>query len=153
MKNYIGIYQWEAVRMKELVRFGVSMPSDLLKEFDDWIARKEYENRSEAIRNLARGALVEESWQEGDSEVAGTVTLVYDHHISGLNDLLNNIQHDHHDIIISALHVHLDHHNCLEILIVKGKASEAKNLADRLLSIKGIKHGRLTTTTTGRDLT
>ncbi len=138
--------------MNELVRFGVSMPSDLLKEFDGWIERRGYENRSEAIRNLARAALVEESWQEGDSEVAGTVTLVYDHHISGLNDLLNNIQHDHHNIIISSLHVHLDHHNCLEILVIRGKASEAKSFADKLLSIKGIKHGKLTTTTTGHHL-
>ncbi|WP_298039443.1 nickel-responsive transcriptional regulator NikR [uncultured Desulfuromonas sp.] len=138
--------------MADLVRFGISIDDSLLERFDDLIARKGYGNRSEAIRDLIRGALVEDQWARGEEETVGTVTLVYDHHTRDLGDKLTERQHSHHDAIISALHVHLDHHNCLEVVVVKGKAREVKRLADELIGTKGVKHGKLVTTTTGRDL-
>jgi len=138
--------------MSDLTRFGISIDDRLLRRFDELIAGKGYVNRSEAIRDLIRGALVEAEWAREDVETVGTVTLVYDHHTRDLSDKLTEQQHSHHDAIISALHVHLDAHHCLEVVVVKGKAREVQRLADELIGTKGVKHGKLVTTTTGKGL-
>jgi len=138
--------------MSELSRIGVAIDSDLLKKFDDHIAERGYTNRSEAFRDLIRDELVQKNWELPDSHVVGTVTLVYDHHVRLLNEKLTDLQHDSFHNVLSTLHVHLDHDNCLEVLVVKGKADAVKKLADALLSTKGVKHGRLTITSSGADL-
>ena len=138
--------------MADLTRFGISIDERLLQRFDQLIEDKGYVNRSEAIRDLIRASLVEETWAHDDQEIVGTVTLVYNHHTRDLADKLTDHQHSHHDSIISALHIHLDAHNCLEVVIVKGKAKQVKRLADELIGTKGVKHGKLVTSTTGRDL-
>ena len=133
-------------------RFGVSLDSDLLEPFDKLCERNGYSNRSEALRDLIRKALVEDSWAEGEGEGAGTLTLVYDHHKSDLARRLMAIQHDDHDSIVATLHVHLDHHNCLEVLVLKGPAERISGMAKKLLSVRGVKHGAFSHTTTGQDL-
>lgn len=138
--------------MAEIVRFGVSMDDRLLANFDKLIEGKGYSNRSEAVRDLIRNALVEEQWANADEEAVGTVSLVYDHHTRELSDKLTEHQHSHHREIVSALHVHLDAHHCLEVVVLKGKAGEIRHLADELIGTKGVKHGRLMTTTTGLEL-
>jgi len=138
--------------MGETVRFGMSIDNRLLEQFDRIIGRKGYMNRSEAIRDLIRSLIVEEKWEAGDDETVGTVTLVYNHHVRDLSDRLTEQQHTHHDRIISALHVHLNPHNCLEVLVVRGKAHEVKQIADELIGVKGVKHGKLVMTTTGQEL-
>ena len=138
--------------MGETVRFGMSIDDQLLEQFDCIIGRKGYMNRSEAIRDLIRSLIVEEQWEAGDEETVGTVTLVYNHHVRDLSDRLTEQQHTHHDRIISALHVHLDPNNCLEVLVVRGKAHEVKQIADELIGVKGVKHGKLVMTTTGQEL-
>jgi len=137
--------------LTELIRFGVSISSGLLGKFDELIEAKGYVNRSEAIRDLIRDYLVEHEWEE-DAETMGSVTLVYDHHVRELTESLTALQHDFHSSIISSMHVHVDEHNCLEVVIIKGKGSKVKEIADRLISTKGVKHGKLTMTTTGRGL-
>ncbi len=131
--------------MGELSRIGVAIDSDLLEKFDGLIARRGYTNRSEAFRDMIRDELVEQAW-EADSAVVGTVSLVYDHHARLLEEKLTNLQHEHFHHIVSALHVHLDHDHCLEVLVVRGKASEIRHIADALIAAKGVKHGRLTMT-------
>ncbi|RLE07075.1 nickel-responsive transcriptional regulator NikR [Candidatus Aerophobetes bacterium] len=138
--------------MKEIVRFGVSMEKKLLQDFDELISRKGYTNRSEAVRDLIRNYLVEEEWRAGEKEMIGTITLVYNHHIQGLPDTLTDLQHHFHDLIISTMHLHLDEDNCLEVLAVKGLVDKIKAVADKLISIRGVKHGKLTMTTTGKEL-
>ncbi|TYO97147.1 CopG family transcriptional regulator [Geothermobacter ehrlichii] len=138
--------------MPSLTRFGISIDQDLLDQFDRLIARKGYANRSEAIRDLIRNSLVEDEWQEGDRETVGTITLVYDHHTRDLADKLTEHQHSHHDAIISALHVHLDAHHCLEVVVARGSGSKVKKLADELIGTKGVVHGKLTMATTGKQL-
>jgi CopG family nickel-responsive transcriptional regulator len=138
--------------MSGLSRIGVAIDSELLERFDRLIAQRKYTNRSEAFRDLIRDELVEKTWQSPDSDVVGTVTLVYDHHVRLLSEKLTDIQHDHHRLILSTMHVHLDHDNCLEVLVVRGRSSEVRKVADSLISAKGVKHGRLTITTTGTDL-
>jgi CopG family nickel-responsive transcriptional regulator len=138
--------------MSGLSRIGVAIDSELLDKFDRLIGQRGYTNRSEAFRDLIRDELVEKTWESPDSVVVGTVTLVYDHHVRLLNEKLTSIQHDHHHAILSALHVHLDHDNCLEVLVVRGRASEVRKVADALISMKGVKHGRLTITTSGAEL-
>lgn len=140
------------MKVSELIRFGVSINENLLEAFDRLIVRKGYQNRSEAIRDLIRNQLVEMQWEKEDEEVAGTVTLIYDHHVRGLSDLLLELQHKYHHLILSTMHLHLDHHNCLEVLAIKGTAKEAREVAERLISVKGVKHGKLTITTTGKNL-
>jgi len=136
----------------EVIRFGVSMDDRLLQRFDELIERKGYVNRSEAVRDLIRNVLVEDQWTRGEEEIVGTVTIVYDHHTRDLGDKLTEQQHSHHGSIISSLHVHLDAHHCLEVVVVRGKAAEVRRLADELIGTKGVKHGKLVTSTTGRDL-
>ena len=140
------------VRMSGLSRIGVAIDTDLLKKFDRLIAQRKYTNRSEAFRDLIRDELVEKTWESPDSDVVGTVTLVYDHHVRMLNEKLTDIQHDHHHVILSTLHVHLDHDHCLEVLVVRGKSDEVRHVADTLISTKGVKHGRLTITSSGAEL-
>jgi CopG family nickel-responsive transcriptional regulator len=138
--------------VSDLARIGVAIDSELLNRFDQLIGERGYTNRSEAFRDLIRDELVQKSWESAETEVVGTVTLVYDHHVRMLNEKLTDMQHDHHKNILSTLHVHLDHDNCLEVLIVKGKAGTVQKIADALISTKGVKHGRLTLTTTGLEL-
>jgi CopG family nickel-responsive transcriptional regulator len=138
--------------MSELSRIGVAIDSDLLKKFDDLIGNRGYTNRSEEFRDLIRDELVEKAWESPDANVVGTVTLVYDHHVRLLSEKLTSLQHDYHRAILSTLHVHLDHDNCLEVLVVRGKAAIVKKVADALISTKGVKHGRLTITTSGAEL-
>ena len=138
--------------MGDITRFGISIESKLLNSFDKLIESKGYQNRSEAIRDLIRSSLVELKWEAGEEEMVGTVTLVYNHHVRDLADKLTEHQHQHHHQIISALHVHLDAHNCLEVLVMRGKAAEIKQIADELIGVKGVKHGKLVMTTAHEDL-
>ena len=138
--------------MAGITRFGISIDERLLEKFDALIDEKGYSNRSEAIRDLIRNALVEEEWGRKNEETVGTVSLVYDHHTRDLADKLTEQQHSHHREIISALHVHLDAHHCLEVVVIKGKANKIRKLAEELIGTKGVKHGKLMTTTTGKGL-
>jgi CopG family transcriptional regulator, nickel-responsive regulator len=138
--------------MSELSRIGVAIDSDLLDQFDQLIAKRGYTNRSEAFRDLIRDELVQKSWESPESNVVGTVTLVYDHHVRMLNEKLTDMQHEFHESILSTLHVHLDHDNCLEVLVMRGKSAAVQKIADALISTKGVKHGRLTITTSGAEL-
>lgn len=138
---------------KELVtRFSVSLQPKLLQQLDEMSEDKGYANRSLAISDMIRAQLVEHRQKHGNEEIAGTITLVYDHHKQHVQAALTDIQHDHHAEIISTLHVHLDHHNCLEVLAVRGRASLIKRIADELITAKGVKHGKLTVTTTGKEM-
>lgn len=138
--------------MGNTVRFGISLDEKLLQSFDQLIEQKSYMNRSEAIRDLIRASLVEERLGSEAQQAVGTVTLVYNHHVRDLSDKLTEQQHAYHDQIISALHVHLDAHNCLEVLVVRGAVREIKQIAHELIGVKGVKHGKLVMTTTGEDL-
>lgn len=138
--------------MEEIVRFGVSMEKNLLQSFDEIILKKGYTNRSEALRDLVRDHLVEEEWKVEKKEMIGTITIVYNSHTRGLSDTLTNLQHQFHSSIISTVHLHLDEDNCLEVLVVKGTVDKIKTVADKLISTRGVKHGKLTMTTTGKDL-
>jgi len=137
--------------MSDIIRFGVSLEKELLEKFDKLIKEKKYSNRSEAIRDLIRENLVKREWIEG-KEVAGAITLVFDHHKRELVNTLTDVQHDFHQLIISSQHIHLDHDNCLEIIVVRGKPIEVRGLADKLKSTKGVKYGSLSIATTGKEL-
>jgi CopG family nickel-responsive transcriptional regulator len=137
--------------MSELVRFGVSLEKTLLERFDALNREKKYTNRSEALRDLIRRELVQKEWREG-CEVAGAITLIYDHHTRDLMAKMTDIQHDFQALIISTQHIHLDHHHCLEIIAAQGKAEEVQKLADALTSIKGVCHGTLSMSSTGREI-
>jgi CopG family nickel-responsive transcriptional regulator len=137
--------------MPRVLRFGVSLEEDLLKKFDLLVGKRKYASRSEAIRDLIRQELVQKQWQSGN-EIAGAITIVYDHHKRQLVNKLLDIQHDFGGMIISSQHVHLDHDSCLEIIAIKGLPKEARELTDRLRSIKGVKHGTLSMSTTGKEL-
>jgi CopG family nickel-responsive transcriptional regulator len=137
--------------MSVLVRFGVSLEGRLLDKFDRLIRKRGYTTRSEALRDLIRQELVKKEWEE-DQEVAGTITFIYDHHRRGLSSRLTDLQHDHQGIIISTQHIHLDHHNCLEIVAVQGRASGVQDLANALRSVKGVRHGALSMTSTGKSI-
>lgn len=137
--------------MTDLIRLGVSISSDLLERFDKVIEDKGYVNRSEAIRDLIRNYITQSEW-EGDEETVGVITIVYNHHIRELMDKLADLQHDHNTMINSALHVHLDHDNCLEAIVVRGRSTEIKKFADKLIGTKGVKHGQLARTTSGKDI-
>ena len=133
-------------------RFGVSLDEILLERFDSLIDKKGHANRSEAIRDLIRDSLVMEEWETSAAETVGTITIVYSHETRELTDTLTDLQHRYHSSIISAMHIHLDEHNCLEVIVVRGKAKDIKAIADRLIGTKGVKHGKLTVTTTGKHL-
>jgi CopG family nickel-responsive transcriptional regulator len=138
--------------MSGLSRIGVAIDSDLLQKFDRLIAQRGYTNRSEAFRDLIRDELVERTWESPESPVVGTITLVYNHHVRLLTEKLTDIQHDFHRSILSTLHVHLDHDHCLEVLVVRGKSAEVRKVADILIATKGVKHGRLSLSTSGAEL-
>jgi CopG family nickel-responsive transcriptional regulator len=138
--------------MGATVRFGISLDEKLLENFDTLIEQKSYMNRSEAIRDLIRASLVEERLGSENQEAVGTVTLVYNHHVRDLADKLTEHQHSHHNQIVSSVHVHLDAHNCLEVLIIRGEVKTVKKIANELIGVKGVKHGKLVLTTTGEDL-
>ena len=120
--------------MSDLSRIGVAIDTGLLAKFDQLISGRGYTNRSEAFRDLIRDELIRQDWESPDSQVVGTVTLVYDHHVRQLSERLTNLQHDHHQNILSTLHVHLDHDNCLEVLVVKGKSETVRKIADVLIA-------------------
>ena len=139
--------------MGRLARFGVAMDEELLERFDDLVSRRGTGvNRSEAVRDLVRDALVDAEWEDATGEIVGTVTMVFDHHASDLSDKLDSLQHAHHQRIVSSMHVHLDAHNCLEVVVVRGTSEQVRAIADGLLGTKGVKHGKLVSTTTGRHL-
>ncbi len=138
--------------MTGLTRFGVSIDGQLIKQFDALIGKKGYTTRSEAIRDMIRDSLVEQEWGAENRETVGTITIVYNHHTRELEHALTDMQHQSFHQIISSLHVHLDAHNCLEVLVVKGRSHELKKIADRLIGTRGVKHGKLTMTTTGKEL-
>jgi len=139
------------MKAKSLCRFGISMAGDLVGQLDGMTKAKGYANRSQAVADMVRAQLIEHHGQMGTREIAGTVTLVYDHHKRNIQALLTDIQHEHGDLIIAAMHVHLDHHNCMEVLAIRGRADGVKEVADKLIAAKGVKHGKLTVTTTGKE--
>ncbi|HCA46860.1 MAG TPA: nickel-responsive transcriptional regulator NikR [Armatimonadetes bacterium] len=130
-------------------RFGVSMPEDLLHEFDRAIEDAGYVNRSEAFRDIARDYLTRRRWELPDGEVVGTITLVYDHHVPGVEQGLTEVQHDAEATVVCNTHVHLDHHNCVEVIVVRGPGSAIRKLADRMIAMRGVKHGELSCTAAG----
>ncbi|PTN36361.1 nickel-responsive transcriptional regulator NikR [Desulfonatronum sp. SC1] len=138
--------------MGKTIRFGVSLDSDLLEKFDKLCDERSYQTRSEAIRDLIRNMLVQKEWEDLDGETAGTLTMVYDHHQSDLAQKLTELQHDYLDIIVTSQHVHLDHHNCMEILVLRGTGERLRDLGAKLTATKGVKHGTLNLTTTGKNL-
>ncbi len=137
-----------------LERIGISLDDDLLRQFDRLIAHKGYVNRSEAVRDLIRDSLVQREWAEstGRDEKVAVVTLVYDHDSASLAQKLAHIQHENHRAVVSALHVHLDAHNCLEVLVLRGRGRDVVAMGDGLVSTKGVKYGRVIPATTGQDL-
>lgn len=137
--------------MAELFRFGVSLEKGLLNKFDRLIRKKNYTNRSEAFRDLIRQELVKKEWRQG-KEIAGAITLIYNHHKRELVNKLMDVQHDFGEIIISTQHIHLDHNNCLEIIAVKARPQGAQRLSDHLKSVRGVKHVTLAMSSTGRDI-
>lgn len=138
--------------MGNLVRFGISLDDELLAQFDKTVAQAGLKNRSEAIRDLIRDSLVKREWEVDDGEKVGTITIIYDHHMADVGDRLTKLEHDNHGSIISKMHIHLDHDHCLEVLAVRGKSNEIRRLADEIIGTKGVKHGQLVATTTGKEL-
>ncbi len=135
-----------------IIRFGISIENPLLERFDSLIKKKGYASRSEAVRDLIRDSLVMKEWESATTETVGTITIVYSHDTRELADTLTDLQHRYLDSIVSSMHIHLDAHNCLEVIVVKGKAKDIKTIADRLIGTKGVKHGKLSVTTTGKHL-
>ncbi|MHB9026874.1 MAG: nickel-responsive transcriptional regulator NikR [Armatimonadota bacterium] len=134
--------------MPVLERFGVSMDDALLARFDELVEARGYSSRSEAIRDLVRGELVKAEWADPRAEVVGTITIVYEHHAHELSHVLAELQHQYHQAIVCSTHIHLDAHNCLEVVIVRGRSDEVKRIADALTSTRGVKHGQLACATT-----
>lgn len=139
------------MKNESAARFSVSLPEKLLRDLDEMVAEKNYDNRSQAIADMIRDQLIEHRAQNQKHKIVGTITLVYDHHKPQLQAILTDMQHDHGNLIISTLHVHLDHDHCLEVLAVQGAAAKVKRLADALIATKGVKHGRLTVTGAGQE--
>ncbi len=137
---------------KGVTRFSISLPVELADQLDRMTREKGYDNRSLAVADMVRAQLVEHRQRRDNQEIAGTITLVYDHHKPHVQASLTDIQHDHHNLIVATLHVHLDHDNCMEVLAVRGRASAVRQIADELIAAKGVKHGKLTVTSTGKDL-
>ncbi|MBN3039423.1 MAG: nickel-responsive transcriptional regulator NikR [Candidatus Omnitrophica bacterium] len=137
--------------MTRLLRFGVSLEKELLLKFDRLNEEKNYTNRSEAIRDLIRQELVKKQWQ-GDKEIAGAITFIYDHHRRELLNKITDVQHDFQKVIISTQHIHLDHNNCLEIIAIRGNPKDAQKLQDSLKAIKGVKHTTLSMSSTGKEI-
>ncbi len=138
--------------MSQLVRFSVSMDSELLENFDALAKRRGAANRSEAIRDLIRDALVEEDWKSGTGEAMAAVVIVYDHHSRHINNRLNSIQHDNPEAVVSSLHIHMDEHRCMEVIVLRGERELLSQLAYRIVGTRGVIHGRMLTSTTGKGL-
>lgn len=138
--------------MATLERFGVSIEENILSRFDELIKDRGYASRSEAIRDLMRQEFVKTEWSDPDAEVVGTITVVYEHHEHELANTLAELQHRHHGHIICSTHIHLDAHNCLEVIVVRGRAEDVRNVANTLISTRGVKHGQLVCTTTGEHV-
>ncbi len=138
--------------MGRVARFGVSMDAELLAKFDSLARRKGAANRSEALRDLVRDALVEERWHSGKGEVMAAVVIVYDHETRDLNTRLNHIQHEYPRVVVSSLHIHIDQHECMEIIVMRGKAPLLSELGYRIIGTRGVLHGRLVASTTGIEL-
>jgi len=138
--------------MPGVERFGVSMEEDLLIRFDAMVQSRGYRSRSEAIRDLVRQEIVKDEWSDPDAEVVGTITIVYEHHEHELSRLLADLQHQYHEFILCSTHIHLDPHNCLEVIIVRGSSSRVRYIANTLTSTRGVKHGQLVSTTTGTNV-
>ena len=134
-----------------LKRFTVSMEDTLLEDFDNFIRDHHYQNRSEALRDLIRGRIVEKEWQ-AEKDVMGVISLVYDHHQHKLQDKVTELQHNYHHQIVSTTHVHMDHHNCLEVIIIRGKAGEVRELTDSLKALRGVRNASLSMGSTGKEL-
>ncbi len=134
---------------EKVTRFSVSLPPELLEQFDRLIETKRYATRSKALADLMREALQREEWAADDTPVLGAVTIVYDHHARGVSDRLTDIQHDHHDQIASTTHVHIDHDRCLEIILLRGPAREVRRIGDSLTSARGVLHGKTLFVATG----
>jgi len=139
----------------KLIRFGVSMPEELLGDFDRYITARNYQNRSEALRDMIRDKLVEKEWADAQQgqEVVGAITFVYDHHKRELVNALIDIQHDYTGLVLASQHIDLDHDHCLEVSVVRGSTEAIRTLTDRIKSMKGVKHTSLSMTTTGKRLT
>ena len=137
--------------MSELVRFGVSLEKKLLEKFDSLIRARNYTNRSEAFRDMIRQELIKKEWLHG-KDVAGAITLIYDHHRKDLLNKITDIQHDYQKLIISTQHIHLDHNNCLEIVAVRGNPADIQVLADTLKAVKGVKNGTLSMSSAGKEI-
>ena len=138
--------------MSQLVRFGVSIEDSLLADFDRVIEEKGYASRSEAFRDLIRGYLVEADWTALRGEQAATLTLVYNHEYREITDRLTDLQHGYQDIVVCSTHVHLTHHTCLEAIVLRGEAAKIRTMADRLIATRGVKHGRVVSTSMGKEL-
>lgn len=138
--------------MEKVSRFGVSLETPLLKKFDLLLEKLGYKSRSEAIRDLIRERLVTEEWSSGHFKTIGVLSLVYNHHVRELSEVLNQIQHQNINLVLSTTHIHVDQHNCLEVVILKGKSNHIKKVSDKLMSTRGVKHGRLIMTTTGNEI-
>ena len=143
---------WQETDTEVLERIGVAIDGGLLRRFDDLIQDRGYSNRSEAIRDLIRAELVSEVTHSKSSVVAGTATLLYDHHVRLLPEKLLALQHDYLGTVVSTMHVHLDHQNCLEVLVLRGQSADVRRIGNLMISMKGVKHGRLVMTATGQDL-
>lgn len=128
--------------MEELQRFGISMPTQLLSAFDELISQQGYTNRSQAIRDLIRRELIDQTWEQSDEQIIGILNIVYDHH-AGLPDAITSVQHTHHEVIVCTVHVHLDEHRCMEVIVLRGAANQIKEIANLLISLKGVEYGRL----------
>jgi len=133
-------------------RYTITIPEELLEGFDTSIEKKGYSNRSEAIRDLIRDSLVEEEWAADKVKVAATVTLVYDHHVPELTEKLTELQHHHGEIVVATTHIHLDNNNCLEVIILRGKCRDVRMLAEKMIAVRGVKHGKVVHTTEGRKI-
>lgn len=138
--------------MSEVVRFSVSIPADLAEAFDGRIRERGYANRSEAVRDLMRDHLVEAEWESEATEVVGTVTIIYNHEKPDIQRILTRLQHAYHREIVCTTHVHLDEHNCMEVVVLRGKSADVKAIASSLIAAKGVKHGKLVGTSVGADL-
>jgi CopG family nickel-responsive transcriptional regulator len=138
--------------MEKVTRFGVSIDTILLRRFDKLIKKLGYRSRSEAFRDLIRERLVSEEWKDEKKETVGILGLVFSHDTRELTEILTRIQHKYLDVIVSSTHIHLDHHNCLEVIILKGRSRMIQKISDTLLATKNVKHGQLITTTTGKHI-
>jgi CopG family nickel-responsive transcriptional regulator len=135
--------------MSELRRFGVSLPAKLLEAFDEYLEQEGYSTRSEALRDMMREHLIADQWVDPESSVVGVITLVYDHHTYRLEDHLTEEQHEHFHMVRCSTHVHMDEHNCVEVIVVEGKSAAVQELADRLIALRGVQHGTLSCTAVG----